>query len=299
MFESIWEDLKYQFSKGTRLNQIILINGITFVLFLLVRIGFNMTQGTGSAGYSAFTESLALHTEIHYLLRHPWVILTHMFMHLGFWHIFWNMMMLFWFGNIVGDLLGDRYIWPIYLTSGFVGALTIFIFSRAFQYPSGEVIAYGASAAVMGFVLAATIIAPDYIMRLLLIGEVRLKYVALGVILLDLVGLAENSNTGGHIGHLGGAFGGALFIWVLKSDFWGSVWSALIEQKPKQKGKIIPLKNNPVKSKVSTGEHKKSSSTSSATPQQDIDQILDKIRKQGIQSLTAEEKKTLEDAGNQ
>ena len=133
MFESIWQDLKYQFSKGTRLNQIILINGISFVLLLMVRIGFNMTQGTGAPGFSAITDSLALHTDPSYLLRHPWVIVTHLFMHLGFWHIFWNMMMLFWFGNIVGDLLGDRHIWPLYLFAGFIGALTIFIFSRAFQ----------------------------------------------------------------------------------------------------------------------------------------------------------------------
>lgn len=297
MFESIWDDIKYQFNKGTRLNQIILINGITFVVLLFVRIGFNMTQGVGSMGFHSFTESLALHTDASYLLRHPWVVITHMFMHLGFWHIFWNMIMLVWFGNIVGDLIGDRYIWSIYFFSGLTGALSIFIFSRAFHYPSAEVLAYGASAAVMGFVLAATILAPDYIMHLLLIGAVRLKYVALGVILLDLAGLAENTNTGGHIGHLGGAFGGALFIWALRSESFSIFWSSLIEKKTQEKGKIITMDPTVKTTTTSSPSHKKTSSTTLSTHLEEVDKILDKIRNEGIQSLTPAEKKILDDQG--
>jgi membrane associated rhomboid family serine protease len=292
MFSSIWEDFKYQISRGTRLNQVILINVTAFVLILLVRVGFNMTQGVNATGFGSATDLLSLHTNLKYILSHPWILITHMFVHITVMHILWNMLMLYWFGNIVGDLLGDRMIWSVYLTSGLMGALTIIFFSRVFNYPSGEVIAYGASAAVMGFILVATIIAPDYILHLLLIGEVRLKFVALVVILIDLVGLAENNNTGGHIGHLGGAAGGALFVWFIRQGWTLPTWN-----KKKEPAKVIPIRRavatpSPVKKVPVSGV-----SNTITKPQSEIDRILDKISAKGINSLTQEEKKTLEDAG--
>lgn len=292
MFSSLWDDFKYQISRGTRLNQVILINVTAFVLILLVRLGFNMSQGVNATGFGSATDLLSLHTNLKYILSHPWILLTHMFMHITIMHILWNMLMLYWFGNIVGDLLGDRMIWSVYLTSGFMGALTIIFFSRVFNYPSGEVIAYGASAAVMGFILAATIVAPDYILNLLLIGEVRLKFVALVVILIDLVGLAENNNTGGHIGHLGGAAGGALFIWFIRQG-----WTFPKLTRKKEPTKIIPMRRTVVTSTPVKKSTSASGIDSTIQPQSEIDRILDKISAKGIQSLTPEEKKTLEDAG--
>ena len=289
---SLWEDFKYHLSKGTRLNQVMLINVIAFVLILFLHLGFNIAQGVNATGFGSAADLLSLHTDLHYILTHPWILITHMFTHVAVMHILWNMLMLYWFGNIVGDLLGDKVIWPIYLTSGLVGALTIIFFSRAFHYPSSEVIAYGASAAVMGFVLAAAITAPDYIMRLLLIGEVRLKFVALAVILIDLVGLAENSNTGGHLGHIGGAVGGALYIWFIKQGFSLPQWI-----KKREPTKVIPIRRSvstiakEVNKEISPKPH-----ASTQKPQAEVDRILDKIRAKGINSLTPEEKKTLEEA---
>ncbi|MBK8779523.1 MAG: rhomboid family intramembrane serine protease [Saprospiraceae bacterium] len=63
---------------------------------------------------------------------------THVFYHFGLWHILWNMLMLYWFGNIVGDLLGGQDGVVVYIVSGLTGALVIFIFSNLFNYPSAE-----------------------------------------------------------------------------------------------------------------------------------------------------------------
>lgn len=295
MFDSIWQDFKYHLGRGTRLNQLMLVNVMVFVLVLFVRIGFNIAGEEGRAGFAAFTEVLSFHSNTQYLLTHPWILITHMFLHIGIWHLIWNMLMLYWFGNIVGDLIGNRVIVPLYLVAGLMGVFSIYVFSQIFAYPSAEVIAYGASAAVMGFVLAATIIAPDFLMHLILIGPVKLKYIALVVVLLDLVGLAENNNTGGHIGHLGGGLGGILFIWWLKN---GSVlpgWP--FRNKPETK--IIPIrkmvpassagrKSSPVKVKPAEADEDQ--------VRNEIDRILDKIRTKGMESLTQEERNTLEKA---
>ncbi len=301
MFDSIWQDIKNQLSRGTRLNQLMLINVIVFIVVLFVRIGFNIAYGAGHSSFFSFTEMLSFHSDTLYLLKHPWILVTHMFLHVGVWHLIWNMLMLYWFGNIVGDLIGNKAILPLYLFSGFVGALAIYIFSRLFAYPSAAVVAYGASAAVMGFILAATIIAPDYLMHLLLLGPVKLKYIAMVVVLLDLVGLAENSNTGGHIGHLGGALGGVLFIWWLRNGYSLPDWN--FKRSP---ARIIPMRktvrvtsDKTSEPKTQTGQSSASGGKSVETPftENEIDRILDKIRVKGIGSLTSEERKTLDQAG--
>lgn len=294
MFDSIWQDVKYQLSRGTRLNQLMLVNVIVFIVVLFVRIGFNIAYGTSQNGFFSFTEMLSFHSDTLYLLKHPWILVTHMFLHVGVWHLIWNMLMLYWFGNIVGDLIGNKAILPLYLFSGFVGALAIYIFSRLFAYPSAAVVAYGASAAVMGFILAATIIAPDYLMHLLLLGPVKLKYIAMVVVLLDLIGLAENSNTGGHIGHLGGALGGVLFIWWLRNGYSLPDWNF-----KKSPAKIIPMRKSVRVTSAKGSDQNAAPGKTNEVPLKanEIDRILDKIRDKGIGSLTTEERNTLDQAG--
>jgi membrane associated rhomboid family serine protease len=294
MMDSLWDDFKYNISKSTRLNQIILINVSVFIILLLARIILNIADGGNQAAFANLSRLLSLNTDLAYLIRHPWILISHMFTHIGIWHLIWNMVSLYWFGNIVGDLLGDKFIWRVYLFSGLAGALVIILFSTLFHFPSDIVIAHGASAAVMGFVLAAAVIAPDYLLHLMIIGSVRLKYVALVVILIDLAGIADGANTGGHIGHLGGAIGGALFIWLLRNGI-----SLMPEKREKStETKIIPMR----KAIPATGKQQNSDKgqglpkdkTSILSKQEKIDLILDKIRAKGINSLTKEEKELLD-----
>ena len=142
-------------------------------------------------------------------LRHPWAIFTHMFLHIGPFHILWNMLIFYWFGRIVGDLIGDQRVLPIYLVSGLGGALIYFLTANLLGTVSS--VALGASAAVMGTALAAAILSPDRLMHLLLLGPVKLKYIVGALILLDFISVANNPNSGGAFGHLGGALFGWLF----------------------------------------------------------------------------------------
>lgn len=292
--DSLWEDFKYNLAKSTRLNQIILINVSIFIILLLARIILNIADGGNQAAFAQLTDWLSLHSDMTFLLKHPWILVSHMFTHIGIWHLIWNMLSLYWFGNIVGDLLGDKYIWRIYLFSGLFGAFIILLFSWIFQFPASHIVAYGASAAVMGFVVAAAVIAPDYLFHLMIIGEVRLKYVALVILLIDLAGIAEQSNTGGHLGHLGGAIGGAVFIWLLRS---GIEWPEYQSRKEKPEPKIIPISESINKRSKVTADSGKASS-SSISKQEEIDRILDKISAKGMNSLTKEEKELLDSTSN-
>ncbi|MBK8350183.1 MAG: rhomboid family intramembrane serine protease [Saprospirales bacterium] len=59
------------------------------------------------------------------MLYKPWQLFTYMFLHEKFWHILWNMVALYWFGNIVGDLIGKSKVIPIYILGGLVGGFFI------------------------------------------------------------------------------------------------------------------------------------------------------------------------------
>ena len=130
MFTSIWEDIKQQFSYGNTLTRIILVNIAVFVVVTIVRLilmpvenGFN---------YYDFLHFFTISSDIWHNLTHPWVLITHMFLHEQIFHILWNMLLLYWFGRIVGDLLGDHRVLPIYLLAGLAGGLTYFATAQVF-----------------------------------------------------------------------------------------------------------------------------------------------------------------------
>jgi hypothetical protein len=158
----------------------------------------------------------------------------------------------------------------------------------------------GASASVLAVVIAVAYRKPDYSIRLLFFGNIRLKYIALVVVLSDLL-FITSGNAGGHIAHLGGAFAGFGFIvglnkgvditsWINKFLdvilvlFNKATWQ--YKRKPFMK---MQRHSQKTKAHNSAGNKK---TYSNAT----MDDILDKLKKSGYESLTTEEKKILFDA---
>lgn len=287
MFDSILEDIKGQFRYGNMISRIILVNVFVFLIFLIVR-AFS-PGGGGNEFYQNFLSWFSLSSEGINLLKRPWSLFTHMFVHEGMWHLFWNMLILFWFGRIAGDLIGDKKVLPLYIMGGLSGALLYLLFAGLTNQLG---IAYGASAAVMSFVVAAAFIAPEYIIHLILIGPVRLKYIALFLVLIDLVMIAESNNTGGRIAHLGGASFGALYVVSLRN---GNDLTAYLSQLFDRMGSFFGevSTSRPGKMKV---VHKKKNTDRSIDEmdiQERIDAILDKINHSGYDSLTSEEKEFL------
>jgi hypothetical protein len=236
-----------------------------------------------------------------------------MFMHEDFFHILWNMLFLYWFGRIVGDFIGDHRVLPIYLLGGLAGNIAFFILIALIRGSSGPPsFALGASGAVMAIAVASAVLAPNYIIRLLLIGDVRLKYVVMVLLVLDLFFISRDDNTGGHFAHLGGALMGWIFVLRLRNGqdlsepvnrILIAIRSFLKSPLPKMSGRKKSPKvayRNPVKTATggksahqAKGSRPAEAGGNSLSYQEQLDAILDKIKQSGYDSLTKEEKEFL------
>lgn len=313
MLQSILNDVKREFSYGNMVTRIIIVNIVVFIAINIFKLVLFISNGGQlPALYDQVLHFFCMSSEWPYFLTHPWGLITSMFLHEGFWHILWNMLFLYWFGRIVGDFIGNQRILPIYLLGGIAGAILFFASANLLpNMPIGR-FALGASAGVMAIVVAAGAISPDYIMRLLFIGDVKLKYIVAVLVFLDLIVIPNGGNTGGHIAHLGGAFFGWFFVFQLRngndlsrpvnniidsiSNFFKSLFSGETRRKPK-----VAYRNPNRKEQVKARRQRSSSSRGQAASdsgkqeghQEKLDAILDKIKQSGYDSLSAEEKEFL------
>jgi membrane associated rhomboid family serine protease len=287
---SIFQEIKQSFKNGGTLVKLIYINLGVFLIYNLLRVFLFL----GGSEYGAeLTRFLAVPAYLPNLAQHPWTIFTYMFFHEGFIHILFNLLWLYWLGRIFLSFMSERKLLGVYIMGGLSGAALYILFYNTFPVFSGVLpisFALGASASVLAIVFAAATFAPNLQLHLMFIGPVRLKYIALFMVALDIIGMA-GSNAGGHIAHLGGALFGYLFIYFQKQNV------NLI--KPVEwfvdAFTSSPSTNRRKKMKV---EYTKTSddyeyNRIKAEKQAEIDRILDKISKAGYDSLTAEEKKTL------
>ncbi len=296
MFQSITEEVRKEFRYGTRINQLVILNIAIFAIVNIILFTLYIANaGIVPEFYSDFVHFFSLSSDIWHNITHPWVFVTHAFLHEGIWHIVWNMFSLYWFGNIVEDLIGKQKILPLYLIGAFAGVVAFIVSSNFVPFGGGYFgYALGASAAVMAFVTAAATLAPDYLFNLILIGEVRIKYIALFVIVLDVIAIPKGINSGGHWAHLGGALIGYVFIQQLRAgNDWAAGFNKILQpildlfggQSKKQKAPMkVVSKNIPV-----TPERAPEDSDS----QDKLDKILEKIKQKGFDSLSDEEKEFL------
>ena len=298
MFNSLAQDIKQQFAFGNRITRLIMLNVAIWVVVNVVRLFYVIAAGMQQApGFNEFMRYISLNSELTFDALHPWVLFTHMFVHIGLFHILFNMLFLFWFGRIVGDFLGDHRVYPLYLMSGLAGAFLYLLTAKLF--PGGSTL-IGASGAVMGIVVAAGAIAPDYTMRLLFIGDVKLKYIVLVLVAIDIFALGSLSNFGGHAAHIGGALFGYVFVTLLKQGTDLSVpvnnlfgwFQRLLSGDTRQ-----PRKRSRTAMYVQHASRASRKRGGSKPRRQDhqvrLDQILDKIKASGYESLTDEEKEFL------
>ena len=205
MFASIIDDIKVSFRSGNMITRLIIINVAIFAITAL-------TNAFAPSFYQGIlVHWIAVPGDPISLLFKPWTILTYMFVHGGLGHIFWNMLILYWFGRIVGDMIGDKHILPIYIVGGLAGAV---VYILSYYFLIGRVGTYmvGASAAIMALVIIAGRINPEKELRLILIGPVKIKFVILAFILMDLIFIGKDNNTGGHLAHIGGMVMGWLYF---------------------------------------------------------------------------------------
>lgn len=299
---SIIDNMKGGFMRGSLLIRLIYINVAIFLLVHLVAIILTLWN-VNSTAWMAYID---LPSDLGLLLRRPWTLVTYMFVHYDIWHILFNMLWFYWFGGIFLRYFTPKHLMGLYLLGGLAGALFYILAYNIFPYfADKQGMMCGASAAIMAVVLAITVRVPDYKINLLFIGAVSLKYIAAVTVLIDLFSMTS-ANAGGHIAHIGGAVMGILFtqFWKRGKDLTRPV-NAVIDA-------IVTLFSRP-RFKVHRPPHTASSHSTASShrrPESDyeynarkkremeeIDTILDKIKKSGYSALTEEEKKRLFDAG--
>jgi membrane associated rhomboid family serine protease len=287
---SLLDDIKFQFKTGNMLMQLIYINGGIFIALMILRVLFFLT-GNGET-FGLVTYYMTIPSSLKLLLFRPWTLITHMFIHADFLHILFNMMWLYFGGTIFLNFLDSKKLLSTYILGGLSGALFFILGMNAFPVFSGSApfaVAEGASAAVLAIMIAAATTAPNYVVRLILIGPVKLKYIAIVSVVLDVL-LIPSGNAGGHFGHLGGALFGFVFasqlqrgndltVDFLKPLYW------IRNGFPKREKKIKVVHSKP-KSDYEYNENK-------ASKQEQINTILEKIKRSGYDSLSKKEKEVL------
>lgn len=280
------DDIKLQFRSGNLLLQLIYVNAGVFILFILLQLAGFLFQSNFADGVIRWFE---LPSDLATLAFQPWSLITHMFVHTGFTHVLFNMITLYFVGQIFKMFLDDRQLVSTYFLGGLTGAVFYVVALNVFPVFSGiNGLAMGASAAVLAILVSIATLRPDFVVPMALIGPVRLKYIALVFVGIDLIFL-PGGNAGGHIGHLGGAFYGLFFGLQLKNGKDTSInllaWLQGLKAAFTPKSKIKVVHTN-TRSDENFNERKKAR-------QEDIDKILDKISKSGYDSLSAAEKETL------
>lgn len=297
---TIWQEIKYKYHYGGAHIKIIFINVVVFVLLNLVLLADSLLfKGMGK---DLILEQIIGSSDLQTILHKPWTVLTNIFVHANLSHIFFNMIFLNLFGGIVKDLVGNSKITPIFLMSGLMGFATFVLaynFIPAFKSIGGATIC-GASGGVMGITFAAVTLSPNYEIRLLFLGNVKIKWLAVFYVFMDIIALKGN-NAGGSIAHMGGALLGFFYIRQLQNgrDFAKPFY--LIEdwfsnlKAPKKKVKVTYKKEEKVAAGSREFNSNKTTHQKNQNPdkQEQLDEILDKINKSGYDSLSAEEKSFL------
>ena len=285
--DSILNNLKKEFKQGTILNKLIYINVGLFLLFSILGVFLFMFQ----FDLNPILKRLYLPAENSKLHSQPWTFITYMFLHNSFLHLLFNMIWLHFSGKIFLQYLNPKQLLSTYILGGFFGGI---LFIIAYNYVPAltgytqNAQALGASAAVLAIVVAIATYTPNYSVRFPFIGIVKLKYIAISLVVIDVLSIPK-ANTGGHIAHLGGALFGYIYIMQLKRgrDF-NINFSNFLEQfintfKTKSKLKKVHKRTN--------SDYKFNSEK--ADKQKEIDKILEKIANSGYESLSKDEKAIL------
>lgn len=288
--DDIFTKMKETFRNGNILAKLIYIN---VGLFVLIRLASVLLMLFNVESFS-FLQYLQVPSSPELLMYRPWTIFTYMFTHFEFLHILFNMLWLYWFGGLFLNFFSERQLGGLYLLGGVAGAALFMVAYNLFPYfqtVASSSYLMGASASVMAIVFAVSFYRKDLEINLLLIGRIRLIYLALFTLVIDLLAITSD-NAGGHIAHIGGALLGIWFASQIRKgkDLTAPMnrlldWVAnLGKRKPKMH---VTYRRTETDYDYNARKHHENV---------DLDAILDKLKRSGYESLSADEKRRLFDA---
>lgn len=288
-------NLQYQFNRLTIAEKLIAINVLVYLVNALVPFLLQLSD-------NSIVQWFELPKDFFDFLLQPWSIATYSFFHGGFGHLFWNMLLIYFVGRIFLNLFDAKRFLNVYFLGVMLGGL-FFILGYNIFPAFFNVNAYliGASAGASAILIFVCTYIPNQEVRLIFFN-VKLWYIGVAVVLIDLIQLPASGNAGGHLAHLGGALLGYWYARQLTngvdigagfSRFLDSVanWFTSSKKKAKAPLKTVYKSNNGGTVASSKEAYDKQ------TRQKKIDAILDKISKSGYESLSKAEKDFLFQAG--
>lgn len=297
MQSSMLTEIRHFFLRGSLLARIIGFNILVFIVVSVFRVVFfliNEPLMSEAIGYW-----FGISSNLHVLIQRPWTVITYMFLHFDFLHILFNMIVLYVGGKLFSDFIGTLRLLPTYLFGGICGA--VFYVAAYNIFPVFEDVvpfslALGASASVLAIFVAIAVYMPNYRLPLFLLGSIRLKYIALFFVVIDVISI-DKGNPGGHLAHLGGAAWGYFYATLLKSGNdpartfgkWLDAIARVFSRKPRFR--VAYQRERPLTDEAYNDMR--------AEERKRMDEILDKISHSGYESLTKEEKKFLFRMGDQ
>ena len=270
-------------------EKLIAINLVVFLFFSLITFLFNTT---------ALYDWFVLPKNLFEVIVKPWSVFTYSFLHLGFLHLVFNMVTLYYVSKLFLTRFSTKLFLNTYLLGALIGGLLFLISYNLFPVFSNQfTYLVGASASVTAILIFVCTSLPQMEVT---IFTFRIKLWQIGVffVLLDLIQI-PNGNSGGHIAHLGGALFGYIYASQLKK---GNDIAKGFEQlmntimswfsfKKKSSLKTVHKTRSEKRASGKTIHQKK------RIQQEQIDAILDKISKSGYESLSKEEKAFLFQSG--
>lgn len=288
----MWEELKQQFRNGQMFTRLILVNVGIYLITAISIVFFH--QFSTSVSNEFLLRYTAVTSNLGELLFKPWTLISYQFIHQQFSHILYNMLMLYFGGRLFTEYLSDKNLLRVYLGSGIAGALVYiaaYNLLPVYAVEKNYSLAIGSSASALGIFIAIATYIPNFMVSIFMLFEVRLKYVAVFLVLLDLINL-DKGNAGGHFTHLGGALFGYLYAINLRkgrdwfggmSQFYENLKKRFASRKPSLKKVYQAASKDPAATAFQRERMK----------QEVVDRILDKISRSGYNSLTKEEKEIL------
>jgi len=229
---------------------------------------------------------LAANSSVQIMMQRPWSLITHLFAHIQPGHFLFNMIALYSMGKLFTTMVSPRKLWLIYFLGGISGYLLFLLsFSGSTILNAGrDYSILGASASAMAIVTATAIIQPSRIVYLFNAVRLELAWLAIILVVLDLASIRNGINSGGHIGHLGGALFGLLYGIGVRFGItrWRDVSSFFSGLMKRSSMRTVHRQARPKTDDEFNAER--------AERQKKIDNILDKIGRSGYESLSQSEK---------
>ena len=267
-----FDKISSEFKLGSNLNKIIYLNIIFFVIIKVCSSIFFLFE----INTNEFFNKLYLPAEINLIKLQPWSIFSFMFIHLNFVHLIFNMLWLYFIGNIFLQWLDEKQLIFIYLLGGISGGLFFVLcynYIPLLQKNIENTLALGASASIFAIMMAITIYKPDHKIQIPLIQKIKLKNITVFLTIYYIVSLS-GGNTGGYLAHIGGGIFSFIYMKQLNtSKIFKSIFKNSSKFNEKDSDYIYNQKQN-----------KKN---------KEIDIILEKISKSGYKSLNKKEKEIL------